>query len=101
MDLVVLLAPAQPDIVVKINGDKKGKGKARAALIMPDMSNWRGTKVVLWRMLGSKVWEIETRGHIAGLAWSGDGTSSYFSCLLMIWKGVVELMYTKGCIYLY
>lgn len=70
MDLVVLLAPAQP--AQSASAALKGKGKAT------DMSAWRGTKVVLWRMLGSKVWEVEVRGWVAGLAWSGDGKYHVF-----------------------
>ena len=31
------------------------------------------TKVALWRMSGSKVWEVDLVGKVAGLAWSQDG----------------------------
>jgi hypothetical protein len=64
MDLVVLLAPARPQ-----QGGHASKGKGRSQ----GMSEWNGTKVALWRMLGSKVWDVEVRGYIAGLAWSEDG----------------------------
>ena len=75
MDLVVLISPSDPGVysgttpIARGSGKGKGKGKA----VMPDMADWRSTRISLWRMLGSQVWEIEVKGWIGGLAWSRDG----------------------------
>jgi hypothetical protein len=59
MDLVVLLG----------NGGNAGKGKDK-------VGSGKYTKLALWRMSGSKVWESDVEGQVRGLAWSHDGTSS-------------------------
>lgn len=69
MDLVVLLAPVGQGSPPAGQNDRKGKGRA------VNMSDWKGTKIALWRMLGSKVWEVEMKGWVGGLAWSRDGQS--------------------------
>jgi hypothetical protein len=62
MDLVVLLGQSgQPNSV-------KGKGKAGSEKI---------TKLALWRMSGSKVWESDVEGRVRGLAWTQDGEPDY------------------------
>lgn len=60
MDLVAL--------IVEDAGDQAGKGKARAGPVH--------TIVELWRMSGSKVWEVNITGRVLGLAWSRDGELS-------------------------
>lgn len=67
MDLVVLLTPVDPHAFNPPSRDLKGKGKE------VDRTGWKATRVVLWRMMGSKVWEKEVVGWIASLAWSRDG----------------------------
>lgn len=57
MDLVAL--------IVEDAGDVGGKGKARAGPVH--------TAVELWRLSGSKVWDIIVAGRVLGLAWSRDG----------------------------
>lgn len=56
------------DLVALITSPKHlpaaAKGKARAG---------DDRKVSLWRMSGTKVWEVGYDGVIAGLAWSPDG----------------------------
>ena len=55
MDLVVLLG----------QGSSKGKAK---------VGSERFTKLALWRMSGSRVWESDLDGRVRGLAWSHDGS---------------------------
>ncbi|RXK35659.1 hypothetical protein M231_07089 [Tremella mesenterica] len=60
MDLVVLLSsPPSPS-------PSSLKGKEKQVSV-------EKTKVSLWRMTGSKVWEVQTEGRIFGLVWSLDG----------------------------
>lgn len=73
MDLVVLLGQTEESAStaavshLRQNGhSSKGKGKAEAAGYT--------TKIALWRMSGSRAWEVEVEGRVAGLAWSPDGT---------------------------
>lgn len=68
MDLVVVfstsssgVAPPKPAIY-----GAKGKGKAESVGVMK-------SKVELWRMSGSKSWEVELKGKVGGLAWTLDG----------------------------
>ena len=61
MDLVALLGLSGGETV-----GLKGKGKAVAGSV---------TKVALWRVSGSKVWEADIEGRVVGLAWTGDGQS--------------------------
>jgi len=61
MDLVVLLLEDEEG-----GGGMGGRGKAGAGV---------STKVALWRMSGSKVWEVDVGGRVLGLAWSRDGMS--------------------------
>jgi hypothetical protein len=56
MDLVILLG----------NGGNSGKGKDK-------VGSGKYTKLALWRMSGSKVWESDVEGQVRGLAWSHDG----------------------------
>ncbi len=72
MDLVVLLAPfdsasSVPTTTTKVSNSAVTKGKGKA-----ETSGSR-IKVALWRMSGSKVWEVELEGNVEGLAWSLDG----------------------------
>lgn len=85
MDLVVLLDsqdPATSSIHQKsglkstsdvVGGEGKGKGKA--ADVVPR------TRVSLWRMSGSKVWDIEADGHVNGVAWSLDGETFVYGII--------------------
>lgn len=62
MDLVALLGLSGGD-----TSTSKGKGKAITGSV---------TKVALWRVSGSKVWEVDIEGRVAGLAWTADGKFS-------------------------
>lgn len=68
MDLVVLILEDAGDAVGGGGSaaafGSKGKGKAGPGV---------RTKVALWRMSGSKVWEVDVAGRVLGLAWSRDG----------------------------
>jgi hypothetical protein len=57
MDLVVLLGQLG-------QGSTKGKNKVGSDKL---------TKLALWRMSGSKVWESDVEGRVRGLAWTHDG----------------------------
>ena len=70
MDLVVLLLPPESDADPDAPSSVKGKERARNAA--------GPTAVALWRMSGSKVWEVDVDGSIIGLAWSIDGKSFEF-----------------------
>ncbi|KAK4687139.1 hypothetical protein P7C73_g2981, partial [Tremellales sp. Uapishka_1] len=72
MDLVVLLSTSLPSGARNV----VGKGKEKASSGKGDT-----TKVALWRMSGSKVWEVELEGRVLGLAWSRDGL--YLSMLVL------------------
>jgi hypothetical protein len=61
MDLVALLGVSGGEA-----NSSKGKGKALTG---------NSTRVALWRMSGSKVWEADVEGRVCGLAWTGDGQS--------------------------
>ena len=75
MDLVVLLSPPQEHLGTE------------APLVSTYISMWEvaerpqakagspklTTRVALWRMSGTKVWEVELEGDVDGLAWSLDG----------------------------
>lgn len=72
MDLVVLLGPLEgsgPSLSSGIpdphSATRKGKGKVQIAGLR--------TRVALWRLSGSKVWEVDLEGKVAGLAWNQDG----------------------------
>ena len=71
MDLVVLLCVSETTstdlLTARSASVRSDKGKAKA-----DMGGHR-TKVALWRMSGTKVWEVEVEGKAAGVAWSQDG----------------------------
>jgi len=54
MDLVMLLGQGGP-----------GRGKR----VSPETH----TRLVLWRMSGSRVWENDAGGQVRGLTWSHDG----------------------------
>jgi hypothetical protein len=54
------------DLVVLLGQGNSGKGKAK-------VGSERNTKLALWRMSGSKVWESDVEGRVRGLAWSHDG----------------------------
>lgn len=58
MDLVALITSP-----THLRASIKGKGRADDE-----------RKVSLWRMSGTRVWEVGYEGIIAGLAWSPDGT---------------------------
>jgi hypothetical protein len=65
MDLVVLVAPSSSSAKSLMGGASGfGKGKSKAT---------GGSKVALWRMGGSRVWEVEVDGDVAGLGWTRDG----------------------------
>lgn len=66
MDLVVLLAQGS---------SVKGKAKVGLGGI---------TKLALWRMSGSRVWEIDVEGQVKGLVWSHDGTFIHLSVGVML-----------------
>lgn len=74
MDLVALLhergGEDDPSGAVGKAYDAKGKGKAGDEI---------ATTVVLWRLTGSKVWEVEVAGRVAGLGWSADGMAAVSS----------------------
>jgi hypothetical protein len=65
MDLVVLVAPGGAA------GSVKGKEKA----VGVDTRGRGSARLSVWRMLGSKVWDVEVKGRLLGLAWSIDGAS--------------------------
>lgn len=65
MDLVVLIAPGGATASLK--------GKERAVDV--DTRGWTNARVSVWRMLGAKVWDVEVKGRVLGLAWSIDGES--------------------------
>jgi hypothetical protein len=71
MDLVVLIAE-NASSSSSASGYGGGKGKGKAAL------GSGASRVSLWRMTGSKVWDIGIEGRIAGLAWSRDGEYQTF-----------------------
>lgn len=64
MDLVVLLSEDLEDKAKPPAFGTKGKGRSGPGV---------ATKVELWRMSGSKVWEVMVTGRVLGLAWSRDG----------------------------
>ncbi|WWD19682.1 hypothetical protein CI109_104144 [Kwoniella shandongensis] len=64
MDLLVLLSSVTSPASASIPAFGR-KGKEKEVL--------QKTKVGLWRTGGSKVWEVEVGGRVAGLAWSEDG----------------------------
>jgi hypothetical protein len=67
MDLVVVFGPAAGARTGMDEATRTNKGKARAETL------GNGCKISLWRMGGSKVWEVDCKGYIAGMAWSEDG----------------------------
>ncbi len=71
MDLVVLVAPGGATMSVK--------GKERAVDV--DTRGWTSARLSVWRMLGSKVWDVEIKGRVLGLAWSIDGEHQSSCCL--------------------
>jgi len=82
MDLVVLLAPVQPTSSTVASGIASAKGKGKAVSSEHKMHI---TKIALWRMSGSKVWEVELGGKVGGLAWSPDGKSLCPSGIIYSW----------------
>lgn len=60
MDLVALLGLSGAG-----SAGSKGKGKAAAGSGV--------TKIALWRMGGSRVWDVDVEGQVGGLAWTTDG----------------------------
>ena len=79
MDLVALLGLSGGD-----TSTAKGKGKATPGSV---------TKVALWRVSGSKVWEADIEGRVAGLAWTADGKSRLHQ------ECGSQLTLPKDCIY--
>lgn len=67
MDLVAVFSPVAGGITSMDISTRTNKGKARAETL------GNGCSISLWRMGGSKVWEVDCKGHIAGMAWSEDG----------------------------
>ncbi|OCF41363.1 hypothetical protein I317_04844 [Kwoniella heveanensis CBS 569] len=88
MDLIVLLSPpasastatssssaatAAPSRVLPAYqawNSAKGKGKDTDTGVS---GGGQKTEVSLWRTGGSRVWEVDVAGRVAGLAWSEDG----------------------------
>lgn len=73
MDLLALLRPIPGTYKPPEPGVYRRQGLAE----IPGQERVSGakTKVSLWRMSGSKVWEVEVDGLVYGLAWSRDGKS--------------------------
>jgi hypothetical protein len=65
MDLVALLLETDPNAA--------GAGAPTPSWRKPNAKIPITTKVALWRMSGSKVWEVDVGGRILGLTWSRDG----------------------------
>ena len=70
MGLVVLLSRPAESSSRGIPTSAIGKGKSKAAGC---------GRIAVWRMLGSKVWEVDVDGVVAGLAWTRDGMYGYHS----------------------
>lgn len=70
MDLVALLAPqAGPAPRAPVFPAWHPKGKQKAV----EPAGGIRTKVSLWRVSKSIVWEVEMQGQVVGLAWTNDG----------------------------
>lgn len=61
MDLVALLG---------LSGNQAGPSRTQGREAKTSIS-----KVALWRMSGSRVWEADLEGQVGGIAWTPDGQS--------------------------